>query len=116
MNYYYDSVRTGKNSRFKIFKGAIRIFVTPKNEGIDIILPDMSKEIKVGFFLNLLSHPVCRQAGYIRLILRLCLREVSAKQGAPFIFLFFVHLYLNHNTRRAQSSLRISLAQKTYRC
>jgi hypothetical protein len=34
----------GKNSRFKIFKGAIRIFVTPKNEGIGIILPEVNKE------------------------------------------------------------------------
>jgi len=46
----------GKNSRFKIFKRAIRIFVTPKNEGIGIILPEVDKEMKDGFFLSLLSH------------------------------------------------------------
>ena len=45
-----------KIADLKYFKGAIRIFVTPKNEGIDIILPGMSKEMKDEFFLNLLSH------------------------------------------------------------
>jgi hypothetical protein len=30
----------------------------------------MSKEMKDEFFLNLLSHPVCRQAGYTQLMLR----------------------------------------------
>jgi len=42
-----------KNNRFK---GAIRTFVTPKNDGIDIILPEVNKEMKDEFFLNLLSH------------------------------------------------------------
>jgi hypothetical protein len=51
-----DPVRTRKNSRFKIFKRAIRIFVPPKNERIYNILPDVIKEMKGGFFLNLLSQ------------------------------------------------------------
>ena len=59
---------------------AIRIFVTPKNEGIDIILPGMSKEMKDELFLNLLSH----------------LYSADVATHADFIFLFFVHLYLNH--------------------
>jgi len=35
---------------------AIRIFVLPKNEGIDFILPVVIEGIKADFFLNLLSH------------------------------------------------------------
>jgi hypothetical protein len=38
------------------FKGAIRIFVTPKNDGINNILPEMNRGMKDVIFLNLLSH------------------------------------------------------------
>lgn len=102
-----DSVRTGKNSRFRIFKGAIRIFVPPKNEGIVFILPEMSKEMRGGFFLNLLSHPVCRQAGFTQLTLRLCLREASAKRCAPLVVLFFC-AKAQRVTRKFSLTIRIT--------
>jgi hypothetical protein len=46
-------MQAGKNNGFK---GAIRIFVTPKNDSIDVILSQVSLGMKDVFFLNLLSH------------------------------------------------------------
>jgi hypothetical protein len=40
------NLEVGKNNRFKRFKGAIRIFVTPKNDGFDFILPEVCYEVE----------------------------------------------------------------------
>ena len=45
-----------KIADLKYLRGQSVFLSLPKNEGIDIILPGMSKEMKDDFFLNLLSH------------------------------------------------------------